>query len=186
MGRNIATTVADRCPVDGYVEAKMQRRMSRFERAALTAAVACVTLATTCPAVAGESDSPGEVVMAGIRAWAQELPNHEMAELRGAGGIFFRMRVDASILPGNDGDMVRDVGAQNDLPAGLNPNVTITDNVAEITMGIGNLPQGFSGIFQNISVPGNFNVVNNTMLMQVVIVQDAAQLAGVIGNLRGF
>ncbi len=169
----------------------MQGRMTRFARSALTATVTCVVLATSNPATAGAPETrgeqtPGEQMIADLRAWAEELDNHEMAELRGAGGLFFRMRVDANILPGTDGGTAPAVGGQNGLPAGLAPNVTVTDNVAEITMGIGNLPQGFSGIFQNISVPGNFNVVNNNMLMQVVIVQDPAQLASVIGNLRGF
>ncbi|MGE0748332.1 MAG: hypothetical protein AB7K86_23930, partial [Rhodospirillales bacterium] len=56
------------------------------------------------------------------------------------------------------------------------PNYSVGNNGdVQIQTVIGNF-QGASGIFQIAQVPGNFNVVNNNLFVQVNILQDASSL----------
>lgn len=49
-----------------------------------------------------------------------------------------------------------------------------SDNVVSITAGLGATPDGFNGVFQNTQVLGDFNTVNNTLVINAVFLSETA------------
>ena len=118
-------------------------------------------MAGAAPASAGSLDAAPD------ESWARPLSNSEMSDLRGgisgiAFSVFFTGFVDS--LGNQTGTL------ETDTTGTLSPTVNATaDGNVTISTVIGNF-QGASGIFQIAQVPGNFNVVNNNLFIQVAII----------------
>ena len=126
-----------------------------------TAWLLAAAIAGAAPAVAGSLDAAPD------ESWAKPLSNSEMSELRGgisgiAFSVFFTGFVDSL---GNQ------VGTlETDTTGTLDPTLTTTPTGdVRISTTIGDF-HGATGIFQIAQVPGNFNVVNNNLFIQVAII----------------
>jgi len=117
------------------------------------------------PPVAADAPLPrASKTLEELRRQFASVRDDELKGLRGgfaglAFSVFFNGTVDS--LGTQNGTLDVNVNA----PA---PTVTTTDTQVQIQTVIGNF-QGASGIFQIASVPGNFNVVNNNLFVQLAI-----------------
>lgn len=102
-------------------------------------------------------------------ASAVALPDDQISEVRGGvGGLDFSMffsghvdslgQAEGQLLAGSNGVAVPE------------PTFGISDGQVNIQTHIGDF-QGASGIFQIAQVPGNFNVVNQNMFIQINLVE---------------
>ena len=119
-----------------------------------------------------------------LRRQFASVRDDELKGLRGgfaglAFSVFFNGTVDSLGNQNGTLDVNTNVGA----PA---PTVTTTDTQVQIQTVIGNF-QGASGIFQIAEVPGNFNVVNNNLFVQLAIfeVTNAADIPALTSLLTG-
>lgn len=118
------------------------------------------------------------------------LSNTEMAELRGgAAGLFFNAFTTLSSSDRNGAEtlgapppVVTTPGGSVEFVDGpLNSDVHVSTVIGEF--------RGASGIFQIAQVPGNFNVVNNNLFLQIALINvtdgipNLADLMGSPGNL---
>ena len=112
-------------------------------------------LAFPLPTVAGTLD------LMPRQSWAKPLTESEMSELRGGfRGIAFSAFVTVENL-------------QNDLTGTINasaepPIITTNNDQVQIQTVVGNFV-GTHGIFQIAQVPGNFNIVNNNLFVQIFV-----------------
>lgn len=130
--------------------------MFTLKRVACMLLVGCVGLtAWSTVAAAGTLDLiPDE-------AWARPLSNAEMADLRGGfRGIAFSAFVTVENLT-TDLSGTLSTGAPP-------PSVTATNDQVQIQTVVGNFV-GTSGIFQIAQVPGDFNIVNNNLFVQIFV-----------------
>lgn len=125
------------------------------------------------PGVAGEKgpggDTGGTLGLGLDASWATPMTDGELGELRGgfaglAFSVFFNGTFDS--LGNATGTLDVDTTGTFDGPA---PEVTIDGTSAQISAVIGNF-QGASGFFVINQVPGSFNVVNATMIIQISII----------------
>jgi hypothetical protein len=94
-------------------------------------------------------------------AWAERIPDAELKDLRGTGpGIAFDISVTGSI--DNLGDLPGSLTAP---PDGF--GLSVSNGVASITTQIGGI--NGNGIFIFNQVPGNLNVINTTVVVNVAI-----------------
>ncbi len=114
-------------------------------------------LAFPLPTVAGTLD------LMPRQSWAKPLTESEMSELRGGfRGIAFSAFVTVENL-------------QNDLTGTINasaepPIITTSNDQVNIQTVIGNfVGAGARGIFQIAQVPGDFNIVNNNLFVQIFV-----------------
>lgn len=133
------------------------RRTKRFLLATVILAAASV------PALAGG----GTLDLAPDGAWAQAMADHEMADLRGGfGGLAFSVFFSGGFDKLGNAQGQLDVGSN-----GLStppPEFDLADNQVNIRTKIGNF-QGASGIFQIAQVPGDYNIVNNNLFVQIAV-----------------
>lgn len=109
--------------------------------------------------------------------WAA-LDESEMATERGAfNGLDFSVIFSGSIQPNSNptGNLVVN-GPPAPAPSLADVNVGNNGDVTIQTV-VGNL-NGASGIFQITQVPGDFNIVNNNLFVQINVVQDLAAAPG--------
>ena len=109
--------------------------------------------------------------------WAA-LDESEMAGERGAfNGLDFSVIFSGSIQPNSNptGNLVVN-GPPAPAPSLADVNVGNNGDVTIQTV-VGNL-NGASGIFQITQVPGDFNIVNNNLFVQINVVQDLAAAPG--------
>lgn len=157
----------------GHGSASPRRRGSL--RAAIAAAIATVFVGT---AFTGNAEaalpSACAAFAGGCGAQVQSLTDAQMTELRGGyRGVLFGISFfgDASRLLSQS-----DV----DAPEGVTVDFT-SDNVVSISAGLGSLPNGFNGVFQNTQVLGDFNTINNNLIINAVFVSDATDATAVFG-----
>lgn len=109
--------------------------------------------------------------------WAA-LDESEMATERGAfNGLDFSVIFSGSVQPNSNptGNLVVN-GPPAPPPSLADVNVGNNGDVTIQTI-VGNL-NGASGIFQITQVPGDFNIVNNNLFVQINVVQDLAAAPG--------
>jgi len=110
-------------------------------------------------------------------AWAQPLSDTEMGKLRGGfDGIAFSAFFTGTVDSLGNSNFNTGITTGNTQP----PSVTTgADGNVTISTVVGNF-QGANGIFQIAQVPGNFNVVNNNLFIQVAIINvtNQTQLSG--------
>ncbi len=136
--------------------------MNRYLGAFLLAGL----IATAQNAVAAER---GNLDLFPSLAWATQLPDEQLSDRRGGVGdlafsVFFAGSIDN--LGTLNGSLNVNTGGTT--PAS-SPTVTTTGNQATISNIVGNFG-GASGVFQLTQVPGSFNVVNNTMVVQIALI----------------
>jgi hypothetical protein len=110
---------------------------------------------------------------------ATEVDDSVLAGKRGAfNGISFSVLFNGTFDHNNvaNGDLLVNTNANTTPTLAPAPNVQVGSNGdVQIQTVIGNF-QGATGVFQIAQVPGNFNVVNNNLFVQVNILQDASSL----------
>ena len=138
---------------------------SKLIRASI--AVAALTLAPFGSAVAGLSDESLNLAFETTVAERAELvPDAHLAELRGGvGGVKF------SVYFAGEMDRATSNGS---IPEGMTVDTSQNDSV-QITSGLGNFG-GANGVFQLTEVNGSMNVINNTMVVNVAIVNDPGRI----------
>ena len=100
--------------------------------------------------------------------WARPLQDRELAEMRGGfGGLLFSVFFNGSIENTATGSGL----VETAIPDGM--AVSVGENTAQIVGGLGNFGNA-SGVFQFTSVEGSMNVINNTMTINVAVVNDPA------------
>lgn len=108
-----------------------------------------------------------------------EVDDSVLAGKRGAfNGISFSVLFNGTFDHNNvaAGNLNVNTNANTGTTTAPAPNYAVGNNGdVQIQTVIGNF-QGASGIFQIAQVPGNFNVVNNNLFVQVNILQDASNL----------
>ncbi|MGE3935760.1 MAG: hypothetical protein AB7F67_21050 [Rhodospirillaceae bacterium] len=108
-----------------------------------------------------------------------EVDDSVLAGKRGAfNGISFNVLFNGTFDHNNvaTGNLNVNTNANTGATTAPAPNYSVGNNGdVQIQTVIGNF-QGASGIFQIAQVPGNFNVVNNNLFVQVNILQDASSL----------
>lgn len=114
----------------------------------------------------------GTLGLAPIGDWAQAISDAEMADLRGGfGGLAF------SVFFSGGFDKIGN--AQGQLDVGTNglavppPEYALAGDQVSIRTEIGNF-QGASGIFQIAQVPGDYNIVNNNLFVQIAVFNNAS------------
>lgn len=123
------------------------------------------TLSTA--ALAGATSLPGDppavedVAFGQDVAWAAPLEDEALSEMRGAAGLMFSVFFTSEL--------------EFNQPASAPEGLAVTqpaDNMVQITGGLGNFG-GANGIFQFTNVEGSMNVVNNSMVINVAIVNSS-------------
>lgn len=139
------------------------------------AAVASVSL-FTLSARADEAAKPNPTArdfFTGGAEGVEALSNTEMAELRGGfRGVLFGVSFfgNATALAGSSS-----VGA----PEGVTVDVR-SDNLVQISAGLGQLPAGFNGVLQTTNIIGDMNVVNNNLVINAVFINDPSSLSSIL------
>ena len=134
-----------------------------------------LAVALSAPAAAGQ----GTLGLAPDLAWAHPMRDGEMADLRGGiGGLAFSVFFSGGFDHLGNAQGQLNVGTNGlEVPA---PEFNVSDGQVNIRTEIGNF-QGASGIFQIAQVPGNYNIVNNNLFIQIAVF-DGANLADVFGG----
>ncbi|TKB95668.1 MAG: hypothetical protein E8D41_00485 [Nitrospira sp.] len=102
--------------------------------------------------------------------WGIPLTDNELADLRGGfNGLAFNIAFSGFVDKLGNGSGNLTVGQNGAIVPGVPPDVTVKDGEVRISTGIGNF-QGANGIFQIAQVPGNFNVVNNNLYVQIALI----------------
>ncbi|MDX1540048.1 MAG: hypothetical protein R3349_01465 [Geminicoccaceae bacterium] len=115
------------------------------------------------PASAGE----GTLDLMPRGAWAEELADGDMAELRGGfGGLAFSVFFSGGFDKLGNAQGQLDVGSNG--AAIPSPEFDLAGDQVNIRTEIGNF-QGASGIFQIAQVPGDYNIVNNNLFVQIAV-----------------
>ncbi len=133
------------------------------------------------PAAAGE----GNLDLGPSADWAQPLSDSDLAELRGGfGGFSFSVAFTGFFdnLGAAQGFLTVDTngtGATSAPP----PVVNVNGNQVSVVTSIGNF-QGASGIFLLTSVPGSFNIVNNNLFVQIVLVNSGSPIPSLSSLLK--
>ena len=102
--------------------------------------------------------------------WGMPLTDAELADLRGGfNSLAFNVAFSGYIdkLGNASGNLT--VGQNGAIVPGVPPAVNVSDGQVRISTTIGNF-EGASGIFQIAQVPGNFNVVNNNLYVQIATI----------------
>lgn len=95
--------------------------------------------------------------------WVKKLNAVEMKDLRGAGfGIAFDIAISGSIE--NISDLIGTPGLTSP-PPGF--DLSVSNGIASVTTAIGGI--NGNGIFVFNQIPGNFNVVNTNVIVNVAI-----------------
>lgn len=129
----------------------VNRKLLGLASVALVSAIVAFPL----PTVAGTLSLMPE------QSWAKLMTESEISELRGGfRGIAFSAFVTVENL-------------QGDLNGTINtsappPLITVNNDQVQIQTVVGNFV-GTSGIFQIAQVPGNFNIVNNNLFIQIFV-----------------
>ena len=116
---------------------------------------------------AGGSANAGTLDLMPNAQWAQHLSDDEMDLRGGFGGISFSMFYTGFIDSqgnGTGGFVVDTSGAAPAMPS----DFSVSDGNVFGSV-VGNFG-GASGIFQLAVVPGNFNIVENTLVFQIAVV----------------
>lgn len=125
------------------------------------AAMAVLVLTAAPPALA-----QGNLALMPNAAWAKPLSDSEMGDLRGGfDGLAFSVFFTGSIDSLGNTSTTSGTGTTGAPP----PDVTVSDGTVRISSLVGNF-QGANGIFQIAQVPGNFNIVNNNLFVQVALI----------------
>ncbi len=132
---------------------------------------AIIAAAAACGLLFGRAEAAGAgtvcaAFVSGCEAAGAALSEDELAALRGGyRGVLFGISFfgDATSLFGQTGV---------EAPEGVSVDFT-SDNVVQISAGLGTLPDGFNGVFQNTTIFGDFNTVNNNLVINAVFLNDA-------------
>lgn len=131
-------------------------------------------LASASPALAGE----GTLGMGPGVEWAVPMSDRDLQGIRGgmfgvAFSVFFEGFVDSQTNV--TGALTSDPGGATKLASP--PEFSVNDGGVTVRTALGSF-NGANGIFQVNQVPGNFNVVNNNLFIQItmVTVPNAASL----------
>jgi hypothetical protein len=101
---------------------------------------------------------------------AAPLTDDELSELRGGfNGLAFNVAFSGFIDKVGTGSGSLAVGPNGAIVPGTPPDVSVKNGEVAISTHIGNF-QGANGIFQIAQVPGNFNVVNNNLYVQIAMI----------------
>ena len=98
------------------------------------------------------------------------LTDDELSKLRGGfNGLAFNVAFSGFVDKLGNGSGNLTVGQNGNIVPGPPPDVSIKNGEVAISTHIGNF-QGASGIFQIAQVPGNYNVVNNNLYVQIAMI----------------
>lgn len=98
------------------------------------------------------------------------LTDNELSELRGGfNGLAFNVAFSGFVDKLGNGSGSLAVGQNGAIAPGPPPDVSIKNGEVAISTHIGNF-QGANGIFQIAQVPGNYNVVNNNLYVQIAMI----------------
>lgn len=124
-------------------------------------------------AASADIREPDRSVVFGSEAvWARPMEDHELADMRGGfGGLLFSVFFNGSIENTATGSGL----TETTIPEGM--TLSVSENTAQIVGGLGNFGNA-NGVFQFTSVEGSMNVVNNTMTINVAIMDDPANQLG--------
>lgn len=98
------------------------------------------------------------------------LTDAELSQMRGGfNGLAFNVAFSGFVDKLGNGSGNLTVGQNGNIVPGPPPDVSIKNGEVAISTHIGNF-QGASGIFQIAQVPGNYNVVNNNLYVQIAMI----------------
>lgn len=98
------------------------------------------------------------------------LTDDELSELRGGfNGMAFNVAFSGFVDKVGNGSGSLAVGQNGTIAPGPPPDVSVKNGEVAISTHIGNF-QGANGIFQIAQVPGNYNVVNNNLYVQIAMI----------------
>jgi hypothetical protein len=98
------------------------------------------------------------------------LTDDELSELRGGfNGMAFNVAFSGFVDKLGNGSGSLAVGQNGAIAPGPPPDVSVKNGEVAISTHIGNF-QGANGIFQIAQVPGNYNVVNNNLYVQIAMI----------------
>jgi hypothetical protein len=101
---------------------------------------------------------------------AAPLTDDELSVLRGGfNGLAFNVAFSGFLDKAGNGSGNLTVGQNGNIVPGPPPDVSMKNGEVAISTHIGNF-QGANGIFQIAQVPGNFNVVNNNLYVQIAMI----------------
>jgi hypothetical protein len=98
------------------------------------------------------------------------LSDNELSELRGGfNGLAFNVAFSGFVDKVGNASGNLAVGPNGAIAPGPPPDVSVKNGEVAISTHIGNF-EGANGIFQIAQVPGNYNVVNNNLYVQIAMI----------------
>ncbi len=148
------------------------------------AAGALVALLSS-PALAAERGPGGTMGLAPDASWAIPMTDEELGELRGGfAGLAFSVFFSGTFDSLGNATGTLEVDTTGTFGAPPDPVVTVTDTQVTVTASVGSF-QDFTGVGLFTLVPGNFNVVNTTVIFEIVIINvlNGAEIPALLSGL---
>lgn len=128
-------------------------------------------VAAASPALSGEHGKSGTMGLMPSGEWAKVMPDKELATKRGG---FFSLAFSAMLTvyaenggAGTGGNVTAQTGGGGGLPTGA--QLGVQNGQVQVSAFVGNI-QNVAGILSIVQVPGNYNVVNTQLTVQIQII----------------
>lgn len=160
--------------------------MGKILGAAAAVFLLVIGQATAADMTAKAKPAIGTLAFAPDAAWAKPLKDNDMAELRGGlGGTSFTAFF--AIFDELQNAQISSLTVNPSNVNVLSPPQLGGTGLIELSSAIGSFPTNSTGIFQQANIVGDFNVVNQNVLihLNVINIANAASLSSLLGSTSG-